>query len=162
MNLPAPTGCPARDLSVRDGVADAVLAHLGDLIRRLSAPRERDSLQSCPEVTPTQIGAGRQRLDRYLRVGRTRAAMTIVAHAHSFVIGVDTHARNHSLSVLAATGEVIDSARFPTSSAGIARAISWAARRTGADQSALWVIEGVASYGAGLAAACEQAGYEIG
>lgn len=87
--------------------------------------------------------------------------MTIVAHAHPFVIGVDTHARNHALAVLAATGEVIDTAQFPTSSGGMARAISWAARRTGGDQSALWVIEGVASYGAGLAAACEQAGYEV-
>ena len=73
--------------------------------------------------------------------------MTIVAHAHPFVIGVDTHARNHVLAVLAATGEVIDTAQFPTSSGGMARAISWAARRTGGDQSALWVIEGVASYG---------------
>ena len=67
--------------------------------------------------------------------------MTIVAHAHPFVIGVDTHARNHALAVLAATGEVIDTAQFPTSSGGMARAISWAARRTGGDQSALWVIE---------------------
>lgn len=87
--------------------------------------------------------------------------MTIVAHAHSFVIGVDTHARNHVLAVLAATGEVIDSAQFPNTTAGMARAISWAARRTGGDHSALWVIEGVASYGAGLAAACEQAGHEV-
>lgn len=44
--------------------------------------------------------------------------MTIVAHAHPFVIGVDTHARNHALAVLAATGEVIDTAQFPTSSGG--------------------------------------------
>ncbi|EFV93488.1 transposase [Dietzia cinnamea P4] len=73
--------------------------------------------------------------------------MTIVAHAHPFVIGVDTHARNHVLAVLAATGEVIDTAQFPTTAAGMARAISWATRRTGGDQSALWVIEGVASYG---------------
>ncbi len=58
-----------------------------------------------------------------------------------------THARNHVLAVLAATGEVIDTAQFPTTAAGMARAISWATRRTGGDQSALWVIEGVASYG---------------
>ncbi|WP_108849386.1 hypothetical protein [Dietzia lutea] len=84
--------------------------------------------------------------------------MTIVAHAHLFVIGVHTHARNHDLAVLAATGEVIDTAQFPTTAAGMDRAISWAARRTGGDQAALWVIEGVTSYGAGLAAACERAG----
>lgn len=87
--------------------------------------------------------------------------MTIVAHAHSFVIGVDTHARNHAMTVLTSTGEVIDSAQFPSTAAGMARAISWATRRTGGDQSALWVIEGVAAYGAGLAAACQQAGYEV-
>lgn len=87
--------------------------------------------------------------------------MTIVAHTHSFVIGVDTHARNHALAVLASTGQVIDTAQFPTTAAGMARAISWAGRRTGGDQTALWVIEGVASYGAGLAAACQQAGYEV-
>jgi hypothetical protein len=34
--------------------------------------------------------------------------VAIVAHAHSFVIGVDTHARNHALAILAATSEVID------------------------------------------------------
>lgn len=87
--------------------------------------------------------------------------MTIVAHAHSFVIGVDTHARNHALAVLAASGEVVDTAQFPTTAAGMARAISWAGRRTSGDRSTLWVIEGVASYGAGLAAACEQSGYEV-
>ena len=27
--------------------------------------------------------------------------MTIVAHAHPFVVGVDTHAKNHALSILA-------------------------------------------------------------
>ena len=40
--------------------------------------------------------------------------MTIVAHAHPFVIGVDTHARNHVLAILTATGEVLDTGQFPT------------------------------------------------
>lgn len=49
--------------------------------------------------------------------------MTIVAHTHPFVIGVDTHA----LSILATPhGEVVDDAEFPTTSAGIARALDWA------------------------------------
>lgn len=87
--------------------------------------------------------------------------MTIVAHAHPFVIGVDTHARNHVLAILTATGEVLDTGQFPTTATGMARAIAWAARRTAGDLAALWVIEGVASYGAGLAAAVEQAGYEV-
>jgi transposase len=60
--------------------------------------------------------------------------MTIVAHTHPFVIGVDTHARNHSLAILAApTGEVIDDAQFPATAAGLTRAVSWVARRTSGD-----------------------------
>ena len=88
--------------------------------------------------------------------------MTIVAHAHPFVIGVDTHARNHALSILtAATGAVIDEAQFPATEAGMARAIDWAARRTGGDLAALWAIECVGSYGARLAGAVTQAGYQV-
>lgn len=89
-------------------------------------------------------------------------AMSIVAHSHSFVVGVDTHARNHVYAIIAATtGELIDTKEFPTSSAGINRALAWAARRTGADLAALWVIEGSASYGAILAGAVEAAGYSV-
>lgn len=87
--------------------------------------------------------------------------MAIVAHTHPFVIGVDTHARNHVLAILAATGQVIDTGQFPVTAAGMARAVAWAARRTGADPAALWVIEGVASYGAGLAAHVERSGYQV-
>ncbi|MBK8446214.1 MAG: IS110 family transposase [Micropruina sp.] len=87
--------------------------------------------------------------------------MTIVAYARQFVIGVDTHARNHVLAVVAGNGQFIDTASFPTSQPGLARAIDWAARRTGGDLSALWVIEGAASYGAQLAAASSQAGYQV-
>lgn len=88
--------------------------------------------------------------------------MTIVAHAHPFVIGVDTHARTHTLAVLvAATGEPVATERFPTTEAGLSRAVAWAARRTGGDLSTLWVIEGIATYGARLAAVVNQAGYEI-
>ena len=50
---------------------------------------------------------------------------------------------------------------FPTTSAGINRAIAWVARRTGADLATLWVIEGAASYGALLAAAVGTAGYPV-
>jgi len=33
--------------------------------------------------------------------------VTIVAHAHPFVVGVDTHARNHTIAILiASTGEL--------------------------------------------------------
>jgi len=88
--------------------------------------------------------------------------MTIVAHAHPFVIGVDTHARTHTLAVLvAATGELVATEQFPTTDAGLDRAVSWAARRTGGELSSLWVIEGVASYGARLASAVNQVGFEV-
>lgn len=89
-------------------------------------------------------------------------AMSIVAHSHAFVVGVDTHARNHVYAIIAATtGELVDTRDFPTTSAGISRAIVWVARRTGADLAALWVIEGAASYGAVLAAAVVAEGYEV-
>lgn len=88
--------------------------------------------------------------------------MTIVAHAHPFVIGVDTHARTHTFAILAAaTGEPISTEQFPTTAAGMDRAIAWVARRTDGDLAALWVIEGVATYGARLAAAVSRAGYEV-
>ena len=88
--------------------------------------------------------------------------MAIVAQTHPLVIGVDTHARNHALTVLAAaTGEVVAADQFPATSAGMARAVAWAARRTGADLATLWVIEGVATYGARLARTAPGAGYQV-
>lgn len=88
--------------------------------------------------------------------------MTIVAHTYSFVIGVDTHARTHTYAIRAAeTGELLDSSTFPVTAAGMTRAISWAARRTGGDASTLWVIEGIGSYGAGLARTVRDTGYDL-
>ena len=79
-------------------------------------------------------------------------ALSIVSHCHPFVVGVDTHARNHVYAILdAANGALLDTQSFPTSAAGINRAIKWVARRTDADADTLWVIEGAASYGAILA-----------
>jgi transposase len=43
---------------------------------------------------------------------------------------------------------------------GSTGAIAWVARHTGGDLGALWVIEGIATYGARLARAVTQAGYE--
>lgn len=43
--------------------------------------------------------------------------MAIVAHTHPFVVGVDTHAHNHALAILACTGEGIDTGQPPTSAA---------------------------------------------
>lgn len=88
--------------------------------------------------------------------------MTIVAHAHPFVIGVDTHAKTHALSILATpNGEIVEEAMFPTTRAGLARAIAWAGRRTGGDLDVLWVIECAATFGAQLARAVTAAGYLV-
>jgi transposase len=88
--------------------------------------------------------------------------VTIVAHTYAFVIGVDTHACTHTYTILAtATGEVLDTGQFPVTATGMSRAIAWVARRTGGDLAALWVIEGIGSYGAGLARAVSDAGYQV-
>ncbi len=88
--------------------------------------------------------------------------MTIVAHHHPFVIGADTHARSHAISILASpTGELVDEAQFPATGAGLARAIAWAARRTGGDLAALWVVEGTGTYGARLTRTAADGGYTV-
>jgi transposase len=88
--------------------------------------------------------------------------MTIVAYSHPFVVGVDTHARKHAYAIIAtAGGERLETREFPTTGAGINRAIAWVARRTEADLATLWVIEGAASYGAVLAGAVAAAGYQV-
>lgn len=88
--------------------------------------------------------------------------MSIVAHSRPFVVGVDTHARNHVYAILApATGALLGTRSFPTSAAGINRAMAWIARRTEADADTLWVIEGAASYGAILAGTVAAHGYMV-
>ncbi len=88
--------------------------------------------------------------------------MSIVSQSHPYVIGVDTHARTHTVAVLtAATGEPQGSAQFPSTAAGIERAITWVARHTGGDLDSLWVIECVATYGSALAREVAQFGYPI-
>ncbi|RPE39118.1 transposase [Streptomyces sp. Ag109_O5-1] len=86
---------------------------------------------------------------------------TIVALTHSFVIGVDTHAKTHTYAVLASNGEHLGTEAFPNTHAGRARAINWAGRRTGGDLGALWVIEGAGSYGAQIARQTARAGYQV-
>lgn len=88
--------------------------------------------------------------------------MTIVAHAHPYVVGVDTHARTHTFAIVAAaTGEPLATEQFPATTTGMGRAIAWGGRRTDGDLATLWVIEGVATYGARLAAAVSRSGYEV-
>jgi transposase len=63
--------------------------------------------------------------------------------------------------VLAANGEHLGTESFPNTHAGRARAIAWAGRRTGGDLGALWVIEGIGSYGAQLGRQVAVAGYRV-
>src|SRR5699024_4746842 len=95
-------------------------------------------------------------------VGRLTGRYVYCRVYSSFCRGVDTHARNHVYTILAAaTGMLIDTKDFPTTPAGIKRAIAWTARRTEADADTLWVIEGAASYGALLAEAVAANGYPV-
>lgn len=56
--------------------------------------------------------------------------MSLVADIHPFVVGVDTPARHHVYTILSPTGVLIYTRDFPTSPAGINRALVWVARRT--------------------------------
>ncbi|WP_210604304.1 IS110 family transposase [Brevibacterium oceani] len=87
--------------------------------------------------------------------------MTIISHLYAFVVGVDTHAKNHVYAVLTNTGEHIDTREFPTTNAGLARALAWVGRRTGGHLDTLWVIEGIGTYGAVLAENVAEAGYTV-
>lgn len=84
-----------------------------------------------------------------------------VAKTYSYIIGVDTHARKHVYSIITYTGEHVETRDFPATSSSIKRAIAWVGRRTGADASTLWIIEGTASYGAVVTGAVTDAGYTV-
>lgn len=87
--------------------------------------------------------------------------MSTIAHTYRFVVGVDTHARNHVYAITTNISEVIDTRIFPTSNSGINRAMNWVARRTNDTPEILWVIEGAASYGALLTAAVTTCGFRV-
>jgi len=88
--------------------------------------------------------------------------MTIVANSVSFVIGADTHSRTHTLAIIDTSSSArVDAATFPTSAAGMSRALAWTRRRTAEAVQVLVVIEGIGSYGARLARAFHDAGYRV-
>ena len=97
----------------------------------------------------------------YLKERNRNAVSTIVSQTHSFVIGVDTHARTHTYAILTATGQHLGTETFPNTAAGRSRAISWAGRRSSGVTDALWVIEGAGSYGAQLARNVADTGYRV-
>lgn len=89
-------------------------------------------------------------------------ATSIVAQAYPFVVGIDTHARNHVYAILTAnTGALLETRQFPTPAAGINRAIDWDARRAEGNVDTLWVIEGAASYGATLTGTVATHGFSV-
>ncbi|MGX5770294.1 IS110 family transposase [Microbacterium trichothecenolyticum] len=87
--------------------------------------------------------------------------MALVAQSHPFVVGVDTHAKTHTYAIVTGTGQLMGCEQFPTTPAGVARAIGWAGRLTGGQADTLWSIEGVATYGARLAHLAAESGYEV-
>ena len=86
-----------------------------------------------------------------------------VAEVYQYVVGVDTHAKVHQYAIVeAGTGRVLDEGGFPTSGAGLARAVAWIERRTGGDLDGVLIsCEGTGSYGARLAKALLEAGYRV-
>ncbi|WP_062518989.1 IS110 family transposase [Demequina silvatica] len=87
--------------------------------------------------------------------------MTIVANTYLNVIGIDTHARTHTVTAItAATGARGDTAAFPTNARGLSRAVAWIGRQC-SHMATLVVIEGIGSYGALIAHAARQAGYRV-
>lgn len=85
--------------------------------------------------------------------------MAIVAQTYRHVMGADTHARNNTVAIIdTSTGAVIGSRSFPTTAAGLARAVRWGKKH---DSELLAVVEGIGSYGATLARAADQAGLTV-
>lgn len=89
--------------------------------------------------------------------------MPTVAETYQFVVGVDTHAATHQYAIVAAAdGRLLDQAGFPSSGAGLARALSWIGRRTGGEASGVLInAEGTGSYGARLTRLLLKAGYRV-
>ncbi|HCT75661.1 MAG TPA: IS110 family transposase [Micromonosporaceae bacterium] len=87
--------------------------------------------------------------------------MAVVAELFDYVVGVDTHARTHTFTVIhAKTGAVVDTASFPASPSGMTRAISWIDRR--AQGRVFAAVEGTSSYGAQIAEALAAHGIPVG
>lgn len=88
--------------------------------------------------------------------------MSIVANTYAHVIGVDTHAQTHTVALIdPSTAAVTAVQSFATSPAGLKRALSWITRHTVTLAATLVVIEGIGSYGAGIARLATAAGLRV-
>jgi hypothetical protein len=87
----------------------------------------------------------------------------IVAEHFAFVVGIDTHAKTHTLAIIntPAGGEIANET-FPATSTGGRRALSWILRRTGmSPEEVLLSMEGTGSYGATLRQQASDAGFQV-
>lgn len=88
--------------------------------------------------------------------------VAVIAELYDHVVGVDTHARQHTLTVVECrTGTARSSADFPTTSAGLARALSWISRH-GEVARTFAAVEGTSSYGATFTRLLLQSGFAVG
>ena len=90
-------------------------------------------------------------------------ALSIVADNYRFVVGVDTHAATHTYALLESpSGKELGTETFPTTPAGLGRAVAWLGRRTGGDIDGVLIsAEGTGSYGAVMADLVSQTGYRV-
>jgi len=86
--------------------------------------------------------------------------MAIVSYEFDHVVGVDTHARTHTLvAVKASNGARIQAGTFPATKGGYARAGTWIGKH--APGKVLVASEGTGSYGAQLAQSLAGAGFRV-
>lgn len=87
----------------------------------------------------------------------------IVAEHFGFIVGIDTHAKTHTLAIIdTATGGELANETFPATSAGCNRALSWILRRADASpEQVLLSMEGTGSYGAKLRQQATDAGFQV-
>ena len=86
--------------------------------------------------------------------------MVITAEHFDYVVGVDTHARSHTYCLLhCRTSAVVATATFPTTQAGMKRAIGWIDKQATGD--VLAAIEGTSSYGASITAVFTNFGIQV-
>lgn len=74
--------------------------------------------------------------------------MSIVAEEYDYVMGVDTHAEHHSYVLInaATAATVAGPKKFPTTAAGLRRAVNWC-HHTSGQANVLWAVEGTGCYG---------------
>lgn len=87
--------------------------------------------------------------------------MTSVSEKYTRVVGVDTHSKTHTFTIVeAVTGRPVLTQTFDTTPAGLGRALRWVERHN-KGETVLLVIEGIGSYGAVLAGRCHKQGWDV-